>query len=72
MAAAAKKATISPADAAVVLGCYESDVASVDEAEEGTVATTTDGQRYVLNGTAREEFTWLKAGPTVPQILAKP
>ena len=53
---------ISNAEAADVLGVYESEVASV----AGDVATTTDGQRYRL-GSARGEWEWLKAdGSAVP------
>lgn len=55
----------SNADAAKVLRCYESEVASVDT--EG-VATTTDGQRYLIDG---DEYVWLRTGSDVPQILGQ-
>jgi hypothetical protein len=63
------KAKISIAEAAAILHCYESEVASVDQAAEGLVATTTDGQRYVLDGDA---YTWLKPPLNAPQIFHRP
>lgn len=57
----------SNAAAAKVLGCYESEIVSVDAADEGLVATTTDGQRYLL--TADGGWEWLRVAQAVPQIL---
>lgn len=51
----AKKSTT---DAAKVLGIPESEVAKVGKADEGVVATTTDGQRYLL--TAGGGWEWLR------------
>ncbi|HEY2086424.1 MAG TPA: hypothetical protein VGH54_10430 [Mycobacterium sp.] len=63
----AAKSKVSVEDAAKVLSVYVSEVTSVDETDEGTVATTFDGQRYLIDG---DDFLWLKADSTVPQILA--
>jgi hypothetical protein len=63
------KAKVSIAEAAAILHCYESEVASVDQAAEGLVATTTDGQRYVVNG---DGYTWLKPPLNAPQIFHRP
>jgi len=50
----------SNADAAKVLRCYESEVADVTAADEGTVVTTTDGQRYLLTS---DDVVWLRVDP---------
>jgi len=50
----------SNADAAKVLRCYESEVADVTAADEGTVVTTTDGQRYLLTP---DNIVWLRVDP---------
>jgi hypothetical protein len=56
------------ADAASILHCYESEVLDVSSADEGTVATTKDGQRYLL--TADGGYVWLQVPKIVPQLLA--
>ncbi|HEY2086470.1 MAG TPA: hypothetical protein VGH54_10665 [Mycobacterium sp.] len=66
-AAADDNASTDIAEAAKVLGCYESEVTSVEDTEAGTVATTFDGQRYLISD---GDFVWLKAPSTAPQILA--
>lgn len=64
----AKAREVSAADAAKVLGIYESEVASVGKADEGLVATTTDGQRYLL--TDGGGWEWLRQPKTAPQAPA--
>jgi hypothetical protein len=61
------KSKLSNAGAAKVLGCHDDEVRAVDEADEGTVATTFDGQRYLLPGDGT--FVWLRAGQAAPSIL---
>jgi hypothetical protein len=59
----------SVAEAAAILGVYESEVVSVDKADEGLVAVTHDGQRYLLTGAAKGDYEWLRVASSVPQIL---
>lgn len=58
-------AKFTNAEAAAVLRCYESEVASVDA--DG-VATTTDGQRYLIEG---DDYVWLRADNGVASLLGK-
>lgn len=62
------KSKVSAAEAAAILHCYESDVVDVSAADEGTVATTSDEQRYLL--TDDGGYVWLQVPKIVPQLLA--
>lgn len=64
-AAAPRSNAPSVTAAAKVLGVYESDVVSVERSDDGHVAVTKDGQRYLLTGHANGDFTWLRAGAVV-------
>lgn len=54
---AARSGKLSVAEAAAILRIYESEVASVDKTDQGIVATTTDGQHYLL---LEDGFVWLE------------
>ena len=66
---AASTTAPTPAKAADILGVYETEVADVEKSDAGPVAVTTDGQRYLLTGAKRGEFTWLR--PPAPPSAKK-